>query len=115
MARQSGSNGTGEMGMYLSIVFEFLGTLGFSIAVGFFSGRWFWPNQTGIVLLVAVMLGLVAGIYQMMKRIEIAEKRQSKESQAAKTKPAATIEDSHKAIEELRQMTKRLGRSNHDS
>lgn len=101
------SGQTGDMGIYLGIVFEFLGMLGFSGLVGYALQRWVWIEQGALVFLFTMMAGLAIGIYHILQRVRDLERRREAKKDRSVKKPS-TAEDSHRAIEELKKMTDRL-------
>lgn len=107
MSDRNRSGQAAGMGVYLGIVFEFLGMLGFSGLVGYALQRWVWPEQGALAFLFAMMAGLVIGIYHIMQRVKDLERR-SKNPDRESVKRSLTLDDSHKALDELRRMNDRL-------
>ena len=107
MSDRNRSGQVAEMGVYLGIVFEFIGMLGFSGFVGYALQRWVWPEQGALAFLFAMMAGLAIGIYHIMQRVKDLERR-SKDRDKESEKRRPTVDDSHKALDELRQMNDRL-------
>ncbi len=100
-------NQVSEMGIYLAIVFEFIGTLAFSALVGYALQRWVWPDQGAFVFLMAMMTGLAVAIYHIMRQAKHLDERKKKRVQP-ETERRISPEDSEKALEGLREMTERL-------
>lgn len=95
-----------SLGVYLALVFEFIGTLGFSGLVAYALQRWVWPEQGPLVFLFTMMVGLATGIWHIYLRMRGFSTETDVQHTPQKRVP--TIQDGERSVEELRKMRRRL-------
>lgn len=97
-----------ELGAGLSIVFEFFGVLGFFGLIGYLLQRWLWPEHFTLIIVSSLIFGLIYGIYLMVRRAQSIDQLIERKSNNQNQKLRPTIQDSEKALDELREMNRRI-------